>query len=217
MYTNMPENYSIYFINVFDAKNIWFEKLLNNVSVEKLGEDFSCSLTVKIPGILKFESLVEYFSRQLSLKNLLFEFFKLENIMCLYELPKPLINFELLVLSIKAELLSRKIIICHYKLVDSLRQLLRKKEIKSVKKTLLEAKKSSIISEIEYDTLINFVELRNKVLHYGYLSCSDEENVEKLKQELEKVQKFIRWVINEVKVDDLEDFVECLQEPLRLS
>jgi uncharacterized protein YutE (UPF0331/DUF86 family) len=213
----MPENYSIYFINVFDAKNIWFEKLLNNVSVEKLGEDFSCSLTVKIPGILKFESLVEYFSRQLSLKNLLFEFFKLENIMCLYELPKPLINFELLVLSIKAELLSRKIIICHYKLVDSLRQLLRKKEIKSVKKTLLEAKKSSIISEIEYDTLINFVELRNKVLHYGYLSCSDEENVEKLKQELEKVQKFIRWVINEVKVDDLEDFVECLQEPLRLS
>jgi uncharacterized protein YutE (UPF0331/DUF86 family) len=213
----MPENYSIYFINVFDAKNIWFEKLLNNVSVEKLGEDFSCSLTVKIPGILKFESLVEYFSRQLSLKNLLFEFFKLENIMCLYELPKPLINFELLVLSIKAELLSRKIIICHYKLVDSLRQLLRKKEIKSVKKTLLEAKKSSIISEIEYDTLINFVELRNKVLHHGYLSCSDEENVEKLKQELEKVQKFIRWVINEVKVDDLEDFVECLQEPLRLS
>jgi uncharacterized protein YutE (UPF0331/DUF86 family) len=95
--------------------------------------------------------------------------------------------------------------------------LLRKKEIKSVKKTLLEAKKSSIISEIEYDTLINFVELRNKVLHYDYLSCSDEENVEKLKQELEKVQKFIRWVINEVKVDDLEDFIECLQEPLHLS
>jgi uncharacterized protein YutE (UPF0331/DUF86 family) len=213
----MPENYSIYFINVFDAKNIWFEKLLNNVSVEKLGEDFSCSLTVKIPGILKFESLVEYFSRQLSLKNLLLEFFKLENIMYLHELPKPLINFEFLALSLKAELLSRKIIICHYKLVDSLRQLLRKKEIKSVKEALSEAKMRGIISEIEYNTLVNFVELRNKVLHYGYLSCSYEENVEKLKQELEKVQKFIRWVINEVKANDLEDFVECLQEPLRLS
>jgi uncharacterized protein YutE (UPF0331/DUF86 family) len=213
----MSENYSIYFINVFDAKSSWLEELLNNVSVKKLLEKISRSFTVKIPEILKFESLLEYFSRQLSLKNLLLEFFKPENIMCLYELPKPLIIFEFLVLSLKAELLSRKIIICHYKLVDSLRQLLRKKEIKSVKKALLEAKKSSIISEIEYDTLINFVELRNKVLHYGYLSCSDEENVEKLKQELEKVQKFIRWVINEVKVDDLEDFVECLQEPLHLS
>ena len=217
MYTNIPENSSIYFINVFDAKSIWLEELLKNVSVEKLIEDFSESFTVKIPEILKFESLLEYFSRQLSLKNLLLEFFKPENIMCLYELPKPLINFEFLVLSLKAELLSRKIVICHYKLVDSLRQLLRKKEIKSVKKALLEAKKSSIISEIEYNALVNFVELRNKVLHYGYLSCYDKENVEKLKQELEKVQKFIRWVINEVKVDDLEDFVECLQEPLRLS
>jgi len=82
----MPENSIIYFISVFDAKNIWFEKLLNNVSVEKLVEDFSCSLTVKIPGILKFESLVEYFSRQLSLKNLLLEFLKPENIMYLHEL-----------------------------------------------------------------------------------------------------------------------------------
>jgi len=77
--------------------------------------------------------------------------------MCLYELPKPLINFEILVLSLKAELLGRKIIICHYKLVDSLRQLLRKKEIKSVKEALSEAKMRGIISEIEYDTLINFV------------------------------------------------------------
>jgi uncharacterized protein YutE (UPF0331/DUF86 family) len=101
--------------------------------------------------------------------------------------------------------------------VDSLRQLLRKKEIKSVKKTLLEAKMRGRISVSEYNALVNFVELRNKVLHYGYLSCSDEENVEKLKQELEKVQKFIRWVINEIKVGDLEEFVECLQEPLRLS
>jgi hypothetical protein len=30
--------------------------------------------------------------------------------MCLYELPKPLINFELLVLSLKAELLGRKLL-----------------------------------------------------------------------------------------------------------
>jgi len=129
---------------------------------------------VKIPEILKFESLLEYSSRQLSFKNLLWEFFKPENIMCLYELPKLLINFELLVLSIKAELLSRKIIICHYKLVDNLRQLLRKKEIKSVKKTLLEAKMRDGISESEYNALVNFVELRNKVLHHGYLSCYDE-------------------------------------------
>jgi uncharacterized protein YutE (UPF0331/DUF86 family) len=137
--------------------------------------------------------------------------------MCLYELPEPLINFELLVVSLKAELLSRKIIICHHKLIDSLRQLLRKKEIKSVKKALSEAKMRGRISESECNTLVKFVELRNKVLHYGYLSCYDEENVEKLKQELEKVQKFIRQVVNEVKVGDLEEFVECLQEPLRLS
>jgi len=186
MYTNIPENSSIYFINVFDAKSIWLEELLNNVSVEKLLEKISRSFTVKIPEILKFESLLEYFSRQLSLKNLLLEFFKPENIMYLHELPKPLINFELLVVSLKAELLSRKIVVCHYKLVDSLRQLLRKKEIKSVKEALSEAKMRGIISEIEYNALVKFVELRNKVLHYGYLSCSDEENVEKLKQELKK-------------------------------
>jgi len=186
MYTDMPENSPIYFINVFDAKSIWLEELLNNVSVEKLLEKISRSFTVKIPEILKFESLLEYFSRQLSLKNLLLEFFKPENIMYLHELPKPLINFELLVVSLKAELLSRKIVVCHYKLVDSLRQLLRKKEIKSVKEALSEAKMRGIISEIEYNALVKFVELRNKVLHYGYLSCSDEENVEKLKQELKK-------------------------------
>jgi len=73
------------------------------------------------------------------------------------------------------------------------------------------------ISESEYNTIVNFVELRNKVLHYGYFSCYDEENVEELKRKLEKVQKFIRWVINEVKSSDLEEFVECLQEPLHLS
>jgi hypothetical protein len=85
MYTNIPENSLIYFMRVFDAKSIWFEKLLNNVSVEKLVEEFSRSFTVKIPEILKFESLLEYSSRQLSLKNLLWEFFKPENIMCLSE------------------------------------------------------------------------------------------------------------------------------------
>jgi hypothetical protein len=57
----MPENYSIYFINVFDAKSTWLEELLNNVSVEKLGEGFSRDFTVKIPEILKFESLLKYF------------------------------------------------------------------------------------------------------------------------------------------------------------
>jgi hypothetical protein len=83
MYTNMSENYSIYFINVFDAKSSWLEELLNNVSVKKLLEKISRSFTVKIPEILKFESLLEYFSRQLSLKNLLLNFSSLK-ILCVF-------------------------------------------------------------------------------------------------------------------------------------
>jgi len=127
-----------------------------------------------------------------------------------------LVDPEQLPLHLEAYLLSRRIVLCHYELVDALRPVLRRRDIKSVKKALKKIRRSSTVDENKYNTLIEFVEPRNKVLHHGYLS-SIGKDMRKLRAELEEAWSIVKSVINEVRSKELEDFVECLREPLRLQ
>jgi len=79
---------------------------------------------------------------------------------------------EQLLLHLEAYLLSRRIIVCHYELAEAFRSILRRKDIESVKESLEDARRTSITGEDEYNALIEFIELRNKVLHYGRLSLN---------------------------------------------
>ena len=106
--------------------------------------------------------------------------------------------------------------LCHYELVEALRSILRRRDIESVKEALEETRRSGTVGENKYSALIEFVELRNKVLHYGYLSPI-RKDMRRLRAELEKAWSIVKSVINEVGSKELEDFVECLREPLRLQ
>ena len=86
--------------------------------------------------------------------------------------------------------MSRRIILCHYELVEALRPVLRRRDIKSVKKALKKIRRSGTVDENEYNTLIEFVELRNKVLHHGYLSPIGKD-MRKLRAELEKAWSIV--------------------------
>jgi len=85
-----------------------------------------------------------------------------------------------------------------------------------LKKALEGIRRSGTVGEDEYSALIEFVELRNKVLHYGYLSPIGKD-MSRLRAELEEAWSIVKSVINEVGSKELEDFVECLREPLRLQ
>jgi len=117
-----------------------------------------------------------------------------------------LVDPEQLSLHLEAYLLSRRIVLCHYELVDALRPVLRRRDIKSVKKALKKIRRSGTVDENKYNTLIEFVELRNKVLHHGYLS-SIGKDMRKLRAELEKAWSVVKTVINEVGPKELEDFI----------
>jgi hypothetical protein len=127
--------------------------------------------------------------------------------------PLLLVDPKQLLLHLEAYLLSRRIIVCHYELAEAFRSILRRKDIESVKESLEDARRTSITGEDEYNALIEFIELRNKVLHYGRLSLNEKDVMEP-RMEINVAWRVIKCVINEVKLRELEDFVGCLQEPL---
>jgi len=129
--------------------------------------------------------------------------------------PPLLVDPEQLLLRLKAYLLSRRIMLCHYELVEALRSILRRRDIESVKEALKEIRRSGTVGENEYSALIEFVELRNEVLHHGYLSPIGKD-VRRLRAELERAWRVIKYVVNEAKSRELGGFVECLHEPLHL-
>jgi uncharacterized protein YutE (UPF0331/DUF86 family) len=201
----------------------WLKEMLKGVSIEEITEAASKPILgnllegfsqkhpfeeflAQIPLKCSFEHLLP---KSMEITELIEEFY---NTMQL-SLP---VNHEQLLLHLEAYLLSRRIVLCHYELVEALRPVLRRRDIESVKEALEETRRSGTVGEDEYSALIEFVELRNKVLHHGYLSPIGKD-VRRLRAELEEAWSVVKSVINEVGSKELEDFVECLREPLRLQ
>jgi uncharacterized protein YutE (UPF0331/DUF86 family) len=198
------------------------EKLLRSISIKEVAEAASKRVLNGLSEVFSQKRLFEEFLAQILLRS--FEYLLPKSMVIteliaeLYnaiQLPLP-VDPEQLLLHLEAYLLSRRIILCRYELVEALRPVLRRRDIKSVKEALEEARRGDIIGENEYNALIEFVELRNKVLHHGYLSPIGKD-VRKLRAELERAWRVVKYVVNEVKSRELGDFVECLHEPLHLS
>jgi len=128
--------------------------------------------------------------------------------------PPLLVDPEQLLLRLKAHLLSRRVISCYYELVEVLRPILKRKDVKSVKEALEEIRRGDLIGENKYYTLVEFVELRNKDPHHGYLLPIGKD-LRRLRAEPEEAWSTVKSVINEVELKELEDFAEWLREPLR--
>ena len=171
-------------------------------SQKHLFEEFLAQISLKC----SFERLL---SKSMEITELIAEFYNT------IQLPL-LVDPEQLLLRLKAHLLSRRIILCHYELVEALRSMLGRRNIKSVKRAFEEARRGGILCENEYRALTKFVELRNRILHYGYLSPIGKD-MRRLRVELEEAWSVVMSVINEVGSKELEDFVECLREPIRLQ
>jgi hypothetical protein len=199
------------------------KELLKGISIEGITEAFSKRFLDSLPEVFSQKHLFEGLLAQIPLKCSFERLFPksmviTELIAELYnaiQLPLP-VDPEQLLLHLEAYLLSRRIILCHYELVEALRPVLRRRDIKSVKEALEEARRGDIIGENEYNALIEFVELRNEVLHHGYLSPIGKD-MRRLRVELEEAWSVVMSVINEVGSKELEDFVERLREPLRLQ
>jgi hypothetical protein len=153
------------------------KELLKGISIEEITEAFSKRFLDSLPEVFSqkhlFEGLLAQIPLKCSFEHLLPKFIAItEPIAELYNaIQRPiLVDSGQLLLHLEAYLLSRRIIICHYELAEALRPILRRRDIESVKETLKEARRTSIIGEDEYNALIEFVELRNKVLQHGNLS-----------------------------------------------
>ncbi|MCC6053901.1 MAG: hypothetical protein LM589_01075 [Thermosphaera sp.] len=196
---------------------------LKGISIEEITEAFSKRFLDSLPEVFSQKHLFERLLAQISLKCsfecLLPKSMEITELIADFhntiQLPL-LVDPEQLLLRLKAYLLSRRIVLCHYELVEALRSVLRRRDIESVKEALEGIRRSGTVGEDEYSALIEFVELRNKVLHYGYLSPIGKD-MKRLRAELEEAWSIVKSVINKVGSKELEDFVECLQEPLRLQ
>jgi uncharacterized protein YutE (UPF0331/DUF86 family) len=199
------------------------KELLKGISIEEITEAFSKRILDSLPEVFSQKHLFKRLLAQIPLKcsfecllpksmettELIEEFYNA------IQLPLP-VDPEQLLLHLEAYLLRRRIVLCHYELVEALRSVLRRKDIKSAKKALEGIRRSGTVGENEYSALIEFVELRNKVLHHGYLSPIGKD-VRRIRAELEVAWSIVKSVIDEVGSKELEDFVECLREPLRLQ
>ena len=175
----------------------WLKEMLKGVSIEEITEVASKRILDNLLEVFSQKHPFEEFLAQIPLKCS-FEHL-LPKSMEITELIEELYNAiqwpllvdpEQLLLHLEAYLLSRRIILCHYKLVEALRPVLRRRDIKSVKKALKKIRRSGTVDENEYNTLIEFVELRNKVLHHGYLSPIGKD-MRKLRAELEKAWSIV--------------------------
>ena len=199
------------------------KELLKGISIEEITEAFSKRLLDSLPEVFSqkhlFEGLLAQIPLKCSFEHLLPKSMKIteliEEFYNTIQPPLP-VDPEQLLLRLEAYLLSRRIVLCHYELVEALRPVLRRRDIESVKEALKEIRRSGTVGENEYNALIEFVELRNKVLHHGYLSPIGKD-MKRLRAELEEAWSIVKSVINEVGSKELEDFVECLREPLRLQ
>jgi uncharacterized protein YutE (UPF0331/DUF86 family) len=196
---------------------------LKGISIEEITEAFSKRFLDSLPEVFSqkhlFEGLLAQIPLKCSFEHLLPKSMEIteliEEFYNTMQLPLP-VDPEQLLLHLEAYLLRRRIVLCHYELVEALRSVLRRKDIKSAKKALEGIRRSGTVGENEYSALIEFVELRNKVLHHGYLSPIGKD-MKRLRAELEEAWSIVKSVINEVGSKELEDFVECLREPLRLQ
>ena len=197
------------------------EELLRSISIKEVAEAASKRILNGLSEVFSQKRLFEEFLAQILLCS--FEYL-LPKSMAITELiaelynaiqPPLLVDPEQLLLRLKAYLLSRRIMLCHYELVEALRSILRRRDIESVKEALKEIRRSGTVGENEYSALIEFVELRNEVLHHGYLSPIGKD-VRRLRAELERAWRVIKYVVNEAKSRELGGFVECLHEPLHL-
>jgi len=196
---------------------------VKGISIEEITEALSKRFLDGLPEVFSqkhlFEGLLAQIPLKCSFEHLLPKSMEIteliEEFYNTMQLPLP-VDPEQLLLHLEAYLLRRRIVLCHYELVEALRSVLRKKDIKSAKKALEGIRRSGTVGEDEYSALIEFVELRNKVLHHGYLSPIGKD-MKRLRAELEEAWSIVKSVINEVGSKELEDFVECLREPLRLQ